>query len=515
MPKINVVDIFAGPGGLGEGFARYSPENHPDDRPFQLVLSAERDPAAVRTLRLRTFYRLCELNGGVPETYYQYVRGERGEPHDAATADLWARATAETERLEMGTEIDDQRLTRQLNERLGNDSNWVLIGGPPCQAYSLAGRSRNKGVRGYRPERDDRHFLYQHYLRILAEHQPAAFVMENVKGILSSRVNGRNIFPSIVRDLAQPARAVNGVSGAGYQLQPLVFPDYGEAVDDPHCFLVRGEDHCIPQARHRVIVLGVREDLHRDRLQQLDRATARRAIPLDTVLNGLPRLHSGVRQAPTCPKAWESIIEQGIDEHRRSGLSRNIARNMQQAFRNRPRNAFAHGRGGRFVPQEPRATGRTATRKALLSWLRAPRLHGTLNHESRTHMPSDLIRYLFASTYARSHERSPTARDFPDALAPAHRNWASGAFADRFRVQVSGHPSTTITSHIAKDGHYYIHPDPCQCRSLTVREAARLQTFPDDFFFEGNRTEQYVQVGNAVPPFLAHQIAAIVRQLFA
>jgi DNA (cytosine-5)-methyltransferase 1 len=168
--------------------------------------------------------------------------------------------------------------------------------------------------------------------------------------------------------------------------------------------------------------------------------------------------------------------------------------------------------GGRF-----RASALTidAMPDELESWMHDPKLGGVLQHESRRHMRSDLHRYMFAACFAATQNYSPKLPMFPPKLVPAHENVddALVPFLDRFRIQLANEPATTVVAHISKDGHYYIHPDPSQCRSLTVREAARLQTFPDNYFFEGARTDQYTQIGNAVPPLLARKIAEVVHDV--
>jgi len=156
--------------------------------------------------------------------------------------------------------------------------------------------------------------------------------------------------------------------------------------------------------------------------------------------------------------------------------------------------------------------------KVYNDWYHDHRLGGILNHETRSHISADLHRYHYIASYAKKKSTSPKLEHLPKRLLPKHKNvkkaiGSKSLFNDRFRVQLKNNPATTITSHISKDGHYFIHYDPKQCRSLTVREAARLQTFPDNYKFEGTRTSQYHQVGNACPPLLAKQIADVIYHL--
>lgn len=502
---IPVVDIFAGPGGLGEGFASYSAPGRKGDRAFSISVSAEMEANAARTLRLRAFFRKF-ARGHAPRSYYDYVAGRRAEPWSSKTEPEWRAAIEEALQLELGREDHDALLHERISRTVRKDQPWVLIGGPPCQAYSLVGRARNKGIVGYRAEADKRHFLYQHYLHIVQRYAPAAFVMENVKGILSSRVNDELMFPKIVEDLSRPG----GRHGPKYQVTPLLLN--GSDLLETHLpkeFVLRAEEFGVPQARHRVVLLGVAEGINLHQAKFLEPTSDRFSV--DDVLGGMPPLRSGLTDeddedwplvASTLLKraANSAIADEPAVAKRLRGLSAKAARQKAD-----PRS------GGRWMPKTAQSD---SVPKHLGTWLLDKKLDGILNHEVRDHMSDDLVRYAYASAFAEINGHSPRgAKEFPKALHPAHKNWESGKFVDRFKVQLSQHPSSTVTSHLSKDGHYFIHPDPAQFRSLSVREAARLQTFPDNYFFEGSRGAQYKQVGNAVPPWLARQIAATVYSL--
>jgi DNA (cytosine-5)-methyltransferase 1 len=500
--SIGVVDIFAGPGGLGEGFSSFVPPGGYRSA-FKILVSAEKEVNAHRTLTLRAFFRRFGSASDVPEDYYRIVRGEMSIADlRGANAREWQEAEKEALLLELGPE--SARLHAEIATRVKRDEPWVLVGGPPCQAYSLVGRARNKGKLDYVPEEDHRHFLYREYLQILSKFAPPVFVMENVKGILTARVGERRMFPDILRDLHDPGRALGGRSNGVYDIYPLsadaIDGAYQSGEPEPGLsrFLVKAEELGIPQARHRVILMGIRRGLGlRAPLPLVGTDT----VPVGKVIRDLPRIRSALSKGDS-KDAWQNEVER----QRRIVLSALSRRRDLQDVADTIRSV-------EFIQNAERSSVRTPDQRVSLAhgeWYRDERLGITLNHDSRGHMASDLGRYMFCAGYCAARGgRSPSTGEFPSALAADHRSWESGKFANRFRVQASGGPSATVVSHISKDGHYFIHPELAQCRSFTVREAARAQTFPDNYFFSGERTAQYVQVGNAVPPLLARKVAGL------
>jgi DNA (cytosine-5)-methyltransferase 1 len=499
-----VVDLFAGPGGLGEGFASLMVDG---TAPFRIGISVEKDAAAHRTLTLRAFLREHLSSRGVlPKEFIAFHAGLTPEPDWASVnAEAWHLAKLEARALELGTETASIIVDKAIEELKARFEDTILIGGPPCQAYSLVGRARSRGKVGYIPEEDLRHYLFREYIRVLDKLRPAAFVMENVKGLLSSTVESRLVFEMLMEDLASLGKG----HSHQYELRAVRIADGYACLQEalqPSDFIVRAEAFGVPQRRHRVIIVGIRSDVAAASTQAKI-AISNRLQTVADIIGMMPALRSGISRGQDDATAWQDEVVTSAmmlsDVYTRTNHS--MLADEFSSVATRFRDQSPTDRGTSRLP-----SGYGTSDDELLRWLERPDLLGMAQHETRAHMRSDLGRYLFAAVFGKVNRFSPKAADFPLELQPDHRNWHSGAFNDRFRVQIGEEASTTVTSHISKDGNYFIHPDPIQCRSLTVREAARLQTFPDDYLFLGNRTEQYVQVGNAVPPFLARKIAALV-----
>lgn len=441
------VDLFAGCGGLSEGFVQAG---------FVVGAYLERDRWACETLRTRVmFYELKKHTPKSAHWYSRYFRGEVdredicqrfGAISDAIAGRVIEREFGRDRHCEIISTIRDSLKSQ------GCPKVHVLLGGPPCQAYSLVGRSRDP----LRMEHDERHFLYQHYLRVLADLEPDFFVMENVPGLLSARARGQEIFRQMLHDFTTVEPAYE------------VAPSYEELIGDPHGYVLDSACFRVPQRRRRVLLIGYRKSLVRHSrsvrtaftrlLEQQGRARAKGVLTVSDAIGDLPSLRPGEGS-----DRWFGSYQRNDDL---TGFQRQMRRDSP----------------------------------------------GVANHRARTHMETDLERYRFFIEFHKNGNRAATLEDLrrlrPD-LMPDHRN--TDGFLDRFKVQWYDRPASTIMSHIAKDGHYYIHPDISQCRSFTVREAARCQSFPDNFFFEGPRTEQFRQVGNAVPPRMA---AVVARVLF-
>ena len=286
---IKVVDIFAGPGGLSEGLSSVVGDSN--EKIFDVVLSIEKEEQASKTLRLRKFFHL--LSPSDRQSYYDFLNGKDDAsikedldtlfnacPNEAAEADRrsWC-ATLGLPPEDENNGVSRREVNDRIEKALNGSSDFVLIGGPPCQAYSLAGRSRNAGNAKYSPTDDVRQRLYIEYLKVLADHSPSVFVMENVKGLLSATLDNERVFEMIVRDLKEPSRAVKRENRGEESLQNPQYRIFSLVQDTEFAdgvlggAVVKAEEYGVPQARHRVILLGIRSDIANKSEEQGHRPT--------------------------------------------------------------------------------------------------------------------------------------------------------------------------------------------------------------------------------------------------
>ena len=485
---VSVIDIFAGPGGLGDGFSQY----HGQSIEFDVAASVEMTEVACETLRHRKAFLLAREAGDRPTLNTLLARraikpSKRKSVTESLSKNLKATIEPKVHRAELGKGSTTDDVIKTIKRKgLGKDS--VLLGGPPCQAYSMAGRVKNLSNPSYSSEADKRNFLYQEYLTVLTAIKPAVFVMENVRGLLSAKVGGEKIFPRVIRDLQDPGSVTKTLKSPKYKIYSLV--KQGEVGSIPSSdYLVKAEQFGIPQARHRVILLGVREDIGKipRHLRRVDSV-----VSVESAIGDLPKILPKISSGPSGPKDIEKVLHENLSLLRKEAMRYGYLELMS---------TLDYEVESQFSKYE-------VAEELVQNDL------GFFDHASRPHMPSDLLRYLFVASWTKTYRQVPRSKDFIfPSLKPAHKNWETGKFADRFKCAPCELPSNTITSHISKDGHSFIHYDPSQSRSLSVREAARIQTFEDTSFFEGPRTAQYHQVGNAVPSLLSKQIAEIVEEL--
>lgn len=402
------IDLYAGAGGLSEGFVRQG---------FQPVAHVEMDKEACATLTTRTARHFLYENQ--PEIYLNYLRGDitrerllREVPEDLRASVINAAICEE----------NIEEIFGQIHKLRNGKKIDVIIGGPPCQAYSVVGRSRDP----HRMALDKRNYLFRDYARFLNEFEPDYFVFENVIGLLSA---GNTRYFTEMQQLFRET-------------------GYKSAFE-----VLKAEDYDVLQKRRRVILIGSRRsdpfDFNYIKAQAKPREIMRDLFSDLPVLRPGQAMHTGAYTAPASGYLAQTGIRNGLD----------------------------------VVTQ----------------------------HIARPHNERDLEIYSIAIKKWIEDGKRLRYADLPEHLK-THRN--TTAFADRFKVVDPKGYSHTMVAHISKDGHHYIYPCMEQIRSISVREAARIQSFPDDYFFEGGRTAAFRQIGNAVPPLMAESIAKALKGLF-
>lgn len=394
--KYTFIDLFAGCGGLSEGFYRLG---------FKVLAHVEINHWACETLRTRMkYYGYKDIDKEVIE-------------HDITSEDI-------IERIEEAT------------KGVAPD---IIIGGPPCQAYSTAGRVRDgKGM-----STDPRNFLFESYVKILEHFKPKFFVFENVTGVLSARVNEKYIFPQIIAAL-----------GKEYNV-----------IDDPKILIHNTVEYGVPQLRKRIIIMGVRKDIKGKNVFDLYADIVKTNWAPDTNVSeryGLKRFIDVKEAIGDLP-----CVEPGCD-----ASSPNFNYPCDNEFLRRI------GKRGIFP---------------------------LMDHIARKH--NDLDRERFRQMISHHWSFGQLRREMPQ-----YEHEKARVFDNSYVVQWWDLPSKTILAHIHKDGFQFIHPDEKQARSFTVREAARIQSFPDDFVFKGSRGEKYKQIGNAVPVLFAEALAKSIKK---
>lgn len=412
---LTYIDLFAGAGGLSEGFIRAG---------YKPIAHVEMDEAACYTLKTRTAYHYLKTKKQFGE-YVKYLKGEIDR-----TA-LYSLIPEDEMNIVINLALGDENnaaIFKKIDARL-KDNVDLIIGGPPCQAYSLVGRARSKnGMID-----DPRNHLYLQYAKYLKRFHPKMFVFENVLGLRSA--DGGEY---LIKMKAEFKRV-------GYETKE---------------FLFNASDFGVLQNRKRIIMVGYQKDSCII-IPDIKPAFDKRFL-VQSIFQDLPKLQAG----------------EGKDRDNEITYATETNEYLNAA----------HIRNG---------------------------LEVLTQHVSRPHTIQDKEIYRIAVNLMRDGDRL-NYLNLPEELK-THRNQHS--FFDRFKVvNATALAAQTVVAHIAKDGHYYIHPDIKQNRSISIREAARLQSFPDDFYFEGvkegrNRTASFKQIGNAVPPLMALEIAKIIKKI--
>lgn len=409
--KLKFIDLFAGAGGLSEGFIRAG---------FSPIAHVEMNKDACDTIKTRTAYHWLKENKKT-EIYNDYLKSETKSKEE-----LWKNVPEHLINSVINKEISEETLPEIFNsidKELNGNNVDLIIGGPPCQAYSIVGRARKD------MESDPRNHLYKHYVKFLEKYNPNMFVFENVPGILSAK-NGEYL-----------NKIFKAVKNAGYE---VAIPPKNH---------LNAKDFGVLQDRKRVIIIGWKKELNLKYPAFETTAHSFQILKdlfsdLKPLKNGQGTLNAVTYAKPTTDYLKQTNIRNGLD----------------------------------FVTQ----------------------------HIARPHNETDLEIYRIAVNLLLQKGKRLNYADLPTRLIK-HKNTTS--FTNRFQVVNPNGISNTVVAHIAMDGHYYIHPDNEQNRSISVREAARIQSFPDDYFFEGSRTAAFKQIGNAVPPLMAEKIAEKISEM--